>query len=453
VQTICDVVGFFTTGSWSINDDILFGVINSTARIWRVPASGGTATIVEHVGSALAPHWLADGKRFLYAASPGESDAVHLAAVSGGVTKLIARSSDLWLFSYAPDSSLLLMNRNDVLTAQRLDVDAEALAGPIVPIGARAGSPNAWLAVSIANNRLVAATSRSPDEGASAGNPWARLEWVTRQGARVGSVGTRARYFSFALSDDGRRVAANPNDDIWMLDADGRSTRLTTAAGTEWAPIWSPDGSTIVFRTERSVVRKQIDRDEEPSDLKDVMGQPVDWSTDGRWITFDHTSADRPVDIWVYDVKTGQFQSWLSTDFAESAARVSPDGRWIAYVSDSSGRREVYLRSFDLRGNPVPVSLAGGRYPQFRRDGRELYFIAPDDAMMAVDLVANGSSITPSDPKKLFSVPLNDIANAINDSAPFAVAPDGQRFLLNVPDRPDSLFFLQGIDALMAKPR
>jgi Tol biopolymer transport system component len=453
VQTICDVVGFFTTGSWSINNEILFGVINSKARIWKVPASGGTATIVEHVGNALAPRWLADGKRFLYAANPGASDAIHLVAVAGGVSKLIARSSDFWLFSYAVDSNLLLMNRNDVLTAQRLDVDAESLVGPIIPVGARAGSPNAWLAVSMANNRLVAMVSRASDDGAAAGNPSARLEWVTRQGARVGSVGTRARYFSFALSDDGLRVAANPNDDIWLLDANGRSTRLTTTAGTEWAAIWSPDGSTIVFRTEQAVARKHLDRDEAPSELKNVMGQPVDWSTDGRWITFDHTSGDRPVDIWIYDAQNGEFQSWLSTDFAESAARVSPDGRWVAYVSDSSGRREVYLRSFDRTGNPVSVSLSGGRYPQFQRDGRELYFIAPDDTMMAVDLVRNGSSITPGEPRKLFSVPLNDIANAINDSAPFAVAPDGQRFLLNVPDRPDSLFFLQGVDALIGRTK
>lgn len=449
VQTICDVVGFFTTGSWSINDDILFGVINSAARIWRVPASGGTANVVEHVGSALAPRWLADGKRFLYAASPGESDEIRLVAAAGGAPTVITRAPDLWLFAYAPDSSLLLMNRNDVLTAQRLDVDAGALVGPSVPIGTRAGSPNAWLAVSSANNRLVAMVSRSPEDGASAGNPWARLEWVNRQGVRVGSVGTRARYFSFALSDDGRRVAANPNDDIWILDPDSRSTRLTTGPGTEWAATWSPDGSTIVFRTERAVARKQTDRDEAPSNLKDVMGQPVDWSADGRWITFDHTSGDRPVDIWIYDVQTQQFRSWLATDFAESAARVSPDGRWMAYVSDSSGRREVYLRSFDRAGNPIPVSLAGGRYPQFRRDGRELYFIAPDDAMMAVDLVANGSAIAPGEPKRLFGVPLNDIANAINDSPPFAVAPDGQRFLLNVPDRPDALFFLQGLEALL----
>jgi Tol biopolymer transport system component len=453
VQTICDVVGFFTTGSWSINDDILFGVINSRPRIWNVPASGGTPKVVEHVGSALAPRWLADGKRFLYAANPGESEAIHLAAVAGGPTKLITRSFDHWLFAYAPDSGLLLMNRNDVLTAQRLDADTESLSGPIVPIGARAGSPNAWLAVSIAGNRLVAMVSQASDEGSSAGNPWARLEWVTRQGSRAGSIGTRARYFSLALSDDGRRVAANPNDDIWMLDADGRSTRLTTGAGTEWGPIWSPDGSTIVFRTERSVARKRLDRDDAPNELRDVMGQPVDWSADGRWITFDHTSGDRPVDIWIYDVQRGQFQSWLSTDFAESAASLSPDGRWMAYVSDASGRREVYLRSFERTGSPIQVSLTGGRYPQFRRDGRELYFLAPDDSLLAVDLVATCASLTAAAPKKLFSVPLNDIANAINDSAPYAVARDGQRFLLNVPDRPDPLFFLQGVNALMNRTR
>jgi hypothetical protein len=165
-------------------------------------------------------------------------------------------------------------------------------------------------------------------------------------------------------------------------------------------------------------------------------------------VTFDRQNAsDGQSDIWLYDLDRSEFKSWLSTGFAEGHARISPDGQWIAYSSDSSGRHEVYLRRFDGTGNLLPVSTAGGMHPQFRRDGRELFFLGPGDELMAVALTPGATAIVAGAPQKLFTVPLNDITRAV--SAPYAVSADGRRFLLQVPDRPEPLFFLQGLGELV----
>jgi Tol biopolymer transport system component len=451
VQTICDAFYFFPSGSWSARDEILLGGVGERVRIAKVPASGGTPAPIDALGDAIRPMWLPDGRRFLYASAStiasGKS-SINLAAIDGGPAKVLLPIATFSDFSYAPAGSYLLVNRNDVLTAQKLDLDAEALTGPVVTIAGPAGAPNAWLALSSDGDRLAGYVRQSDKDIGGAGDPWARLQWVNRQGAVAGTLGTRGRYWSMAISPTGRRVAINPSDDIWIMDGAGRTTRITSDPETDFAATWSPDESEVLFRQPGSVWRKRLDVDDAPSQLPGVTGTPTDWSRDRRWAAISRdTGGATGTDISLYDFETRTLRPWLATPFTESMARFSPDGRWIAYASDSSGRREIYVRTRDGSGAPIPVSTGGGIHPRWRGDGRELFFLGPADEIMAVDVIPAGNALTVGSPRKLFAVPLNDIS--VSALSPYDVTSDGQRFLLNVPDRPEPLFFLQGLDAFV----
>jgi serine/threonine protein kinase len=450
-QTICDVFGSFASGSWSVRDEILFGAGGGVNKLYTVPAGGGTPTAVDRPGEPEAPVWLPDGNRYLYFGGAGEAWGVYLATRDGGSPKLIARQPlPQPEFAYAA-TGYLLMNRGDVLTAQKLDADAGTLAGPVVTIAGSAGTPLRWFAVSSSADRLVGYVKQFAGDISTPGDPWAKLQWFTRQGIPAEILGDTARYWTLSLSPDGARVATNFTDDIWIL-SQGRRTRVTAGPGTQFMPVWSPDGTEIAYRNAGSspttVMRKRLDREAQPVALPGIRGLPTDWSRDGRFLLLDSLadSAEQR-DIWVYDLAEHKGRPWLATAFNEHMARISPDGNWVAYASNSTGRSEIYVRRFDGSGSAIPVSSDGGTHPRWRRAGHELYFMGPADEMMAADVSATAASFAAGTPHKLFAVPLNDLPTL--NFPPYDVSADGQRFLLNVPDRPEPLFFLQGLDALM----
>jgi len=159
------------------------------------------------------------------------------------------------------------------------------------------------------------------------------------------------------------------------------------------------------------------------------------------------SAASASADLLLYDVQNKSLRPWLATDAEEAHARFSPDGKWVAYASNVSGQFEIYIRPFD-GGESTMVSTAGGEQPIWRRDS-ELFYLEPGDDVMAVSLVRSRDSISPGKPQRLFRIPLNDITRTA--VAPYDVSPDGQRFLLNVPDSPAPLFFLQGLEGLIAR--
>ena len=453
-QTICDVVGSNVTGTWNANGEILYGAAARTLRIWKVAAAGGTPTALDALGDALNPVWLPDGKRILYAAMSIQPfiGTVTLAAVDGSSKKTIVKLDSVMTYVYAATGSYLLMNRNDVLAAQKLDLEAGALVGPIVTVAGLAGTPREWYSVSAGGDRLLAAVRQSPAEEGNPGDPWSKLQWVTREGRPLNVVGERAHYWTMELSPNNARVATNPSQDIWLIDtATGRRARATSDPGIEYAPIWSPDNAELLYRGTGTISRKRIDPDGPAVVLKDTRGAATDWASDGRILITRQSDEVTKINIWIYDLNTGSTSVWLGTPFNERHARFSPDRQWIAYASDSTGRYEIYLKRTDGSGNPIPISTAGGIHPQFRRDGRELYFLGPADAVIAVGLTATGASMTVGSPTRLFAIPLNDVA--AEAYSPYAAAGDGQRFLLNVPDRPAPLFFVQGLDALVSRAR
>jgi Tol biopolymer transport system component len=230
-------------------------------------------------------------------------------------------------------------------------------------------------------------------------------------------------------------------EDLWIIElARGSSTRLTTDPANESYPVWSPDGKQIAYSSSRAsngafdLYKKPAGASgEEDVVLKDeAHKQPSDWSHDGRFLMYVAQAKDGSADLWVLPMGEGERKpvKYLATQFNELDGQFSPDGRWVAYVSDVSKRSEVYVSPFpDAAASPtVLASTAGGTLPRWRRDGKGLYYLAPDRKLMEVE-VTLGASIKVGVPKLLFQAP----ALGVND--PFGwswdVTADGQRFLLN----------------------
>ena len=449
LQAICDWPGDDGVASWNQRDEILFDAsIGRESRVYKVSASGGAATAVDALGNAYSPIWLSDGQKFLYAvvAGPGKVE-LRLASSDGQLGQTIAPLSRRTA-EFAYGGGVLFLNKNETLVAQRLDPSSGTLTGAAVPIAPAAGNPGDWFAVSSNGDRVVALVRESPSDSGDPGDPNARLIWVDRQGNTTGTLGDSGRYWTLRLHPDGRSAIVNPGDDLWLLKPDGRHMRVTS--GTQsLSPVWNRDGSEIVYAKGSSLVRRRI----EPQSPESVLATPRftlgDWSSDGRWLLMYGRSSPSSIstDILVYDFEKQTARPWLATEFAERHARFSSDGHWVAYTSNSSGRPEVYVRAFEGNGEPIVVSAAGGDHPIWRRDGTELYFLSPGDDVMAVTLTRSGTSLTPGQPQRLFRIPLNAITRV--SWAPYAVAPDGDRFLLNVPDRPTPLFFLEGLRGMV----
>ena len=452
LQTICDAAGADGPGSWNKRDEILFEAASGEVqKVWKVAAGGGTPTSFDTLGPAVGPVWLTDGQRFLFAAESKTGQVeLRLSSVDGQRSQSVAPLAR-GTAEFAYGGELLFLNKNDTLTAQRLDSSTGTLVGSPVPLAHIAGNPKDWFSVSSNGDRVVALVRESPAELGDPGDPMARLIWVDRQGSTVGTLGDSGRYWTLRLAPDGANAVVNPGNDLWLLRPDGRHVRLTTGgiARQSVGPVWKRDGSELVYIERGDVVRRKVDPQSPVIRLDGVGGTPQDWSSDGRWLLTAGraTAASTTADLLAFDLENKKARPWLATEFSEVHARFSPDGTWVAYASNLSGRQEVYLRPFEGNAQPISISTDGGSHPLWRHDAGELYFLSPGDDVMAVSLTRSGTSIVPGKPQRLFRIPLNDITR--RSWAPYAVTPDGQRFLLNVPDRPTPLFFLQGLSAMV----
>jgi Tol biopolymer transport system component len=269
-----------------------------------------------------------------------------------------------------------------------------------------------------------------------------QLRWLDRTGMSAGASSAPAMYNSPRLSPDQKSVAfafsdsATPERDIWVMDvARGTTSRATFDPSADWFPAWTPDGGVIFFGSTRpgatSIFRKVGAAQDELfyTDGASRATYPNDVSNDGRLLLFTN-SGPRGYDLGVLplagDRKAAAF---LATPFNEAQGRFSPDTRWVAYASDESGRFEIYVRPYPARDQQWRVSVAGGSQPEWRRDGKELFYISADRKMMAVPTAIDGETFTSGTPRVLFDVDIPE------GSAPYptdyAVSADGQRFLVN----------------------
>jgi len=260
---------------------------------------------------------------------------------------------------------------------------------------------------------------------------------------QVESAGAN-RAYAVCLSPDGKRVSVSIYDgltkDIWIYDvARGLKTRFTFDATDERGPIWSPDGNRIVFNSNR---KGNYDLSLKPSSgagTEEVLLEysaagkyAMSWSADGRFILYRITSPQTGNDLFVLPLSGDRKPvPFLQTKFIENAGQFSPDGRWVAYESDESGRIEVYVVPFPGPGGKWQVSTGGGRYPKWPHDGTELFYLAPDNTLMAAAVNGKGASFEVGAIKPLFETP-----TFIGFGNPYDVTADGQRFLVNaVPEQ------------------
>jgi hypothetical protein len=232
---------------------------------------------------------------------------------------------------------------------------------------------------------------------------------------------------------------------LWLLDHEGLKRLDQPAAGVSPGPqdeglaaIWSTDAKEVIFtRLPGRSWRQPLDRPDLGRPLPGASGFATDWSRDGRYLLLQRPGQSPTVDIEIHDLTSGETRPWLATAFNEAQGRMSPDSRWVAYASDSSGRMEVYVRNLARPESPTPVSTNGGTYPSWRSDGHELYFLGPNDELMSAEVSDDGGTLRIGAPTQLFRIALNDIVRDF--VSPYEPAPDGQRFLLNVPDSPTPL--------------
>jgi Tol biopolymer transport system component len=274
----------------------------------------------------------------------------------------------------------------------------------------------------------------------------ARLEWVGRDGRDLGSLGEPGRYGQFALSPDGRRVAAeiagaDGRYDIWLIDvARGVPSRLTTDPTNEREPVWSPDGKELVFSSDagddQNILRKGLQGSDPAAPLPGGIGQtpavrdiPETWVREGNTLVYLTIGATER-GLWTVSLDGQGTPEPLVTGFLVDEPRVSPDGRWLAFISNQSGRHEVYVEPFRRPGERVRVSANGGGQPRWRGDGKELFFLSPDGSLMALTVRTGAEGLEVGMPTPL--VPAKTLRAVVQgpDYDDYDVSSDGQHFLI-----------------------
>ena len=444
-------------GTWNRDNVILF-VPRPNSPIMKVSSTGGEATPVttvgpEHLGH-YAPQFLPDGRHFLYyvMGSP-DTNGVHVGDLSSSETRHVLKTESAAVYA----SSSLLYLRQGELVAQPFDPDRLTTTGDAVVVARGVAGSSDTPAIAAADGGPIVFRAAS---GGGGGTARSHFAWFDRSGKEIARVGEPVTGFgrSPSLSPDGRHVAytrvLTPGQaDIWLLETNrGVLSRFTFEKGDDLTSVWSPDGGRIVFGSNR---RDSTVNDLYEKRLADAAGSEqllltgdqsksaTDWSRDGNYLLYSSVDPKSNSDIWAMRMNGDRPSEGsgrpepvegrkpfpvVQTDFQEGGAVFSPDGRWIAYQSNKSGRPEIYLQPFPGPGAEVQVSTTGGSLARWRRDGKEIFYIGPDDRLMAVSIRPAPTGSTPelATPVTLFQ------ANTDN----YSVAPDGQRFLLYLTSTP-----------------
>jgi Tol biopolymer transport system component len=435
------------SAAWSATGDILYsGIMSrsispSPAGLLRVNAMGGASDIATRpITPSTAhryPQFLPGGRQFLFfAAGPDEVRGVYLGAFdSSESTRLVASDSQA---VYLPPGWLLFV-RQGALLAQQFDISRRVVRGEPIMVA------DSVTFDSISGGAAVSTSNVSMFAYRSGRGPVSQLTWFDRSGRTAGTLGSaqEAGFSNLALSPDGTRVAAERTvqneTTLWLLES-SRQVLFARAGdeGTARYPVWSSHGDRVAFASGRigsvtvSVRPSAGSGDEEMLFKSTTDAFLTDWSRDDRFLLYFAPDPKTGTDLWVLPRDTRVPKIFLATPANEMWGQFSPNGRWIAYQSNESGRFEIYVRPFPGPGVPIPISTAGGVYARWARDGSELYYIAPDATMMAVPIRQTPTTLSADAPVALFKTRrVGGGVNVIGYGHQYDVSSDG-RFLINV---------------------
>ena len=420
-------------GAWNGAGEIVFSP-NKSSGLMRISESGGTpqpATVLESSKPMRSHRWpafLPGGRQFAYVVT--EPTRVFIGSLdSPAVTELMRADSGV-----IHSLGHLLFMRGNTLFAQPFDAGQRQFTAEAFP-----------LVEQVSFDPIHGRGDYSASEGGALAYTTGRfsntqLIWFDRTGKPLGPISTAANYLNLALSPDEKTVATARIDetgtrDVWLVDLRRNiASRFTFDPALDWLPLWSPDGARIAFTSNRdssfNLYQKATNGDgaEGPIFKSSTVKYFTDWSPDGRFILFDNLDPKTNFDLWVLPLSGDQQpRAIVASPFTDTSGQFSPNGSWIAYTSDESGRSEVYVRGFQSPGTRSQISNAGGFQPQWSHDGNELFYIASDRKMMAVPVKMDASSFEAGAPRTLFETAVPDLENARNR---YAVSRDG-RFLIN----------------------
>lgn len=439
-QVLCDVSNA-RGGAWN-QEGLMLIAPTFTSGLSRLSATGGALTPLTTLDSSRQetshrwPWFLPNGRHFLYVILGAERKncGIFLSSIDDPKQKQQLLPDFSRVEYVAP--GYLIFTRGTTLMAHEFDADHLQLKGEAFSLRENVGYDGytAYGIFSVSQKDVL--TFGSIDQLKT------QLIWTDRSGRRISSLGELARYAEPRLSPDEKKLVveridpATANFDLWIVELSrGTFTRFTFDPSNEVSPIWSPDGKRIVFcsnpRGSVNIYQKSSSGTGEDEILVDTPNPkyPTDWSRDGKYILYDEIDPKSKFDLWILPLSADRKpMPFLHSQFNESHGQFSPDGKWIAYTSDETGRAEIYVRSFPAAGEKWQISTNGGDQAQWRRDGKELYYMAGDNKLMMVQ-VRTLQTFETEVPIPLFNaqVPPNTMTDARNQ---YVMSADAQRFLV-----------------------
>ncbi len=442
VQVLADVADPFG-GSWGTDGSIIFARL--IGAIFRVSSGGGIVTAVTKVDTIIKAHrwpqFLPDGRHFLFHVQSGnpEQRGIYVGSLDGGTQKFIVRTESSAVYA---SPGYLLYVEGGTLLGQAFDAAHLELRGEPFTIAENVGRSTGFnIGVSVSGTGMLAYAAAILQRG--------RLTWFDRAGNSLNSVGVEGDYSDFRLSPNGQTLAVSLvdpkawNPDIWLIDLmRGGPSRFTVGSAVSAAPVWSPDGARIVFRTNRNGQTELYAKSAGGGGNEEVVlayetqhaagiDTPnlvcSDWSPDGRYVIASVPQQTTGDDLWLIplsgDKKPFKF---LGPPADQIHGNFSPDGRFVAYTWNESGRFQVYVQTFPLSDRKWQVSTDGGYEPRWRGDGHEIYYLSEDRKLMAVAVGAGPSFAVP---KVLFQTRVPE--GVTPRRTHYVPSRDGQRFLVN----------------------
>jgi serine/threonine protein kinase len=423
--------------TWSPEGVILFdGASGDSIR--SVPAAGGVASPATRIDRARGqtehawPHFLPDGKHFLFQAKylRGVGDSLMLGELGSFETRTLGPAGSLMDYS---EPGYILWVQDGALRARRFDDGSMTFRGEPLPVATEISASFVGLAeFSVSRNGVLACRP--------GGSGLQQPTWVDRSGKPLSTLGSPGRYYDPGLDPTGHRVVVSLRDpagleqDLWILDdRGGAPSRLTSDPSSDFGGLWSPDGDRIAFTSTRSGAQDIYVKDfrgvgdAAPIWQDGAYKVVTDWSGDGRTLIVQRLSHETSWDLWAFPLG-GHADPFpiVADEFTEVQGRLSPDGHWIAYSSDESGKSQIYVQPFPGRGAKQRVSSVAGTEPFWRGDGKELYYLTLDGDLMMLT-IDTSSGFHSGTPQPLFHARVSANYQTRNRFCPSA---DGQRFLL-----------------------